>query len=96
LKKNLATKRKSCFVHAQATLLSLQLHPKTEKGKTMVLQLKFTTILGIYVCFQNIFLPKNQLKMSFSLSFFLSFFPACTYENKGLDVNVLREQFPSQ
>jgi hypothetical protein len=96
LKKKFATKRKSCFVHAQATLLSLQLHPKTEKGKTMVLQLKFTTILGIYVCFQNIFLPKNQLKMSFSLSFFLSFFSAYTYENKGLDVNVLREQFPSQ
>jgi hypothetical protein len=55
--------------------------PKLKKEKTVVLPLKFTTILGMYVCCQNIFLQKNHLKISFFLSF-----PFVILENKGLDV----------
>jgi hypothetical protein len=91
LKKKFATKRKSCFVHAQATLLSLQLHPKTEKGKTIEIYNNFGDI-----CLFSEYIPPKKSTKNVFLSFFLSFFSAYTYENKGLDVNVLREQFPSQ
>jgi len=95
LKKNLVTKRKSCFPEHTQHYCHFSYIPKLKNEKAMVLPLKSTTILGICVGFQNIFLQKNQLQISFFLSFFVSF-PFVILENKGLDVNVLREQFPSQ
>jgi hypothetical protein len=94
LKKNLATKRKTCFVHAHATLLSLQLHPKTEKGKNSGSAIEIYNNFGD-VCLLSEYIPPKKSTKNFFLSFFLSF-PFVILENKGLDVNVLREQFPSQ
>jgi hypothetical protein len=70
--------------------LTLQLHPKTEKGKNNGSAIEIYNNFGGMCLFSEYIPPKKSTK-----TFFVSF-PFVILENKGLDVNVLREQFPSQ
>jgi hypothetical protein len=68
----LPPKRKTCFVHAHATLLSLQLHPKTEKEKNSGSAIEIYNNFGDMCLFSEYIPPKKSTK-----NFFLSFFPLC-------------------
>jgi hypothetical protein len=75
--------------------LSMHKQPNLHMHMHKIVAIEIYNNFGDICLFSEYIPPKKSTKNVF-LSFFLSFFSAYTYENKGLDVNVLREQFPSQ